>query len=125
MPLLTRIAAAKLARKLLKKGAALAATARATFGPKQMSALKRVLYVFHNLLILSIAISTSFIWACIFNLVLKYYNNEIALCFGLSWDNSSLTLLLLINILAIFTICCVVRHSINGFRVIYASDLPQ
>ena len=34
---------AKLARKLHKKGAALAATAQATFVPKQMSALKRVL----------------------------------------------------------------------------------
>jgi len=37
VPLLTRIAAAKLARKLHKKGAALAATAQATFVTKQMS----------------------------------------------------------------------------------------
>ena len=42
-----RIAAAKLARKLHQKGAAVAATAKATFMTKQMSALKRVLGVFN------------------------------------------------------------------------------
>jgi len=41
VPLLTRIAAAKLARKLHKKGAA--GDRLATFVTKQMSALKRVL----------------------------------------------------------------------------------
>ena len=43
MPLPTLLATAKLARKLHKNGAALAATVLATFVTKQMSALKRVL----------------------------------------------------------------------------------